>query len=178
MNCIESETEIKVYSNQKRVMLYVDGQKYADLEGNMVFIFRLAISGEHSVEARSGNLRDRITIRKVEKPNPRYSSEDSEVVNWFDKPEEMVRDGYFSIFDTMEAIKKDPEGARLLEETMNKVRKSYGEVAQNVKLSDSSQRLLDRMPFNKVLKQAGKAVTPAMVKELNAALNQIRKITA
>ena len=174
----EAETEIKVYSNQKRIVLYVDGQKYAALDGDKVFTFRLAISGEHSIEARSGDLCDRITIRKVEKPNPRYVSEDSEVVNWFDKPEEMVRDGYFSIFDTMEAIKRDPEGARLLEETMRKVRKSYGEVAQNVKLSDSSQRLLDRMPFNKVLKQAGKAVTPAMVKELNAALNQIRKVTA
>ena len=174
----EAETEIKVYSNQKRIVLYVDGQKYAALDGDKVFTFRLAISGEHSIEARSGDLCDRITIRKVEKPNPRYVSEDSEVVNWFDKPEEMVRDVYFSIFDTMEAIKRDPEGARLLEETMRKVRKSYGEVAQNVKLSDSSQRLLDRMPFNKVLKQAGKAVTPAMVKELNAALNQIRKVTA
>ena len=87
----------------------------------------------------------------------------------------MIREGYYSIFDTMAEIKVDPEGERLLTEIMATVRRSYGEVAQNVKLSESSQRMLDRVPLNKVLKQAGKAVTPAMVKELNAALNQIPK---
>lgn len=171
----EKETEIKVYSNCDQVALYVDGKKYAVLEGDKVFTFRVPIFGTHEIEARSGELRDRITIRKVTESTPSYTSGDTAVVNWFDKPEEMIREGYYSIFDTMAEIKQNPEGARLLREIMAQVRKSYGEVAQNVKLSDSSQRMLDKLPFNKVIKQAGKAVTPAMVKELNAALNQIKK---
>lgn len=172
----EAETEVKVYSNQEKVTLYLDGKKYATMEGSRVFKFRVPLLGIHEIEAQSGALRDRITVRKVDKPNPDYVSADVEVVNWFDKPEEMIRGGYYSIFDTMGEIKTDPEGARLLTEIMATVRQSYGEVAQNVKLSESSQRMLDRLPFNKVLKQAGKAVTPAMVKQLNAALNQIPKI--
>ena len=36
--------------------------------------------------------------------------------------------------------------------------------------------MLDRQPLEKMLKQAGKAVTPAMVKQLNAALNQIPRV--
>ncbi len=171
----ESETEIKVYSNQESVSLYVDGRRYAEQTGDKVFTFRVPIFAEHTVEARSGSLSDRIMVRKVDKPNPAYVSADAEVVNWFDKPEEMIREGCYSIFDTMAEIKQNPEGARLLNEMMATVRRSYGEVAQNVKLSESSQRMLDKQPFNKVLKQAGKAVTPAMVKELNAALNQIPK---
>lgn len=171
----ESETEIKVYSNQKCVSLYVDGRWYAEQKGDKVFTFRIPIFAQHAIEARSGDLTDRIVIRKVAKPNPAYASADREVINWFDKPEEMIREGYYSIFDTMAQIKTNPEGARLLMEIMATVRRSYGEVAQNVKLSETSQRMLDKQPFNKVLKQAGKAVTPAMVKELNAALNQIPK---
>jgi len=171
----ESETEVKVYSNLSSITLYIDGRKYATLDGDKVFKFRVPLFGTHEIEARSGDLRDHITIRKVTEPNPSYASADTAVVNWFDKPEEMIREGYYSIFDTMADIKRDPDGARLLKEIMAQVRKSYGEVAQNVKLSDSSQKMLDKLPFNKVIKQAGKAVTPAMVKELNAALNQIKK---
>lgn len=170
-----SETEVKVYSNQNCVTLYVDGRRYAEQTGDKVFTFSIPIFAEHTIEARSGSLTDRIAIRKVDKPNPSYASADVEVVNWFDKPEEMIREGYYSIFDTMAEIKVDPEGERLLTEIMATVRRSYGEVAQNVKLSESSQRMLDKQPFNKVLKQAGKAITPSMVKELNAALNQIPK---
>ena len=171
----ETETEVKVYSNQNCVTLYVDGRRYTEQVGDKVFTFHVPIFAGHTIEARSGSLTDRITIRKVDKPNPTYASADVEVVNWFDKPEEMIREGFYSIFDTMAEIKQNPEGERLLKEIMATVRRSYGEVAQNVKLSESSQRMLDRQPFNKVLKQAGKAVTPAMVKELNAALNQIPK---
>lgn len=171
----EKETEIKVYSNCDHVTLYVDGNKYAALDGDKIFFFRVPIFETHEIEARSGDLRDRITIRKVTEPNPSYTSADTAVVNWFDKPEEMIREGYYSIFDTMAEIKQTPEGAQLLQGIMAQVRKSYGEVAQNVKLSDSSQKMLDKLPFNKVIKQAGKAVTPTMVKELNAALNQLKK---
>ena len=38
---------------------------------------------------------------------------------------------------------------------------------------EAVQRQMDKLPLEKLLKQAGKAVTPAMVKQLNAALNQI-----
>ena len=99
-----------------------------------------------------------------------------EVVNWFDRPDEVMREGYYSILDTMESIKQSPAGAALLGKMMENVHKSYGDVAKSVTMPPSVQKMLDRQPLEKMLKQAGKAVTPAMVKQLNAALNQIPRV--
>ena len=47
----ESETEIKVYSNQPRVTLFVDGKEFAAQDGDKIFKFTVPISGEHTIEA-------------------------------------------------------------------------------------------------------------------------------
>ena len=172
----EAVTEVKVYSNQAEVTLSVDGKDFCTLCGDKIFKFQVPISGAHDILVRSGVYSDYMYIRKVDKPNPEYcAAQDEEVVNWFDKPEEVMRKGYYSILDTMEDLKKNPEAAKLLAEVMAQARKSYGEVAQGIKIPESVQRMMDREPLNKTLKQARKAVTPAMIKELNYALNQIRK---
>ncbi len=97
------------------------------------------------------------------------------MVNWFDKPEEMLREGYYSIMDTMADIKKDSRAAKLLADIMASARKAHGDVAHNITIPEAVQRVMDRSTLEKTLKQASKAITPAMVKELNAALNQIPK---
>lgn len=57
----------------------------------------------------------------MDKPNPAYSVTGGEVVNWFDRPDELERAGYYSILDSMEAIKQSPAGAALLARMMAKV---------------------------------------------------------
>ena len=64
----------------------------------------------------------------------------------------------------------------MLARMMEKVTASYGDVAKSVTLPEAVQRQMDQMPLEKLLKQAGKAVAPAMVKQLNAALNQIPRV--
>lgn len=93
----------------------------------------------------------------------------------FDKSEELIRPGYFSIMDTMADIKKDPQAGALLAKIMAKARESYGDVAKGVQMPEKVQRLMDLSPLQTTLKQAGKAVSPAMIQQLNAALNQIPK---
>ena len=66
----ESETKIKVYSNQPRVTLFVDGKEFAAQDGDKIFKFTVPISGEHTIEAHSGACSDTIAIRKVDKPTP------------------------------------------------------------------------------------------------------------
>ena len=172
----EAVTQIKVYSNRPSVTLTVDGQVFATKTGERVFTFDLPISGEHTVTASAGDLADSITVRKVEKANPDYvNGSGGEVVNWFDKPEELIRPGYFSIMDTMADIKKDPQAGALLAKIMAKARESYGDVAKGVQMPEKVQRLMDLSPLQTTLKQAGKAVSPAMIQQLNAALNQIPK---
>lgn len=171
----ETVTEVKVYSNLPSVTLYVDGKEFASQTADKVFIFRVPITGEHTIEARSGQVSDRISIRRVEAPNPAYYANGGPVVNWFDKPEEIVREGYYSILDTMGEVKKNPRGAALLAEIMALARKGRGDVAHNITIPESIQRMMDRSTVENTLKRAGKAITPAMVKELNYKLNQIPK---
>ncbi|MFV0363652.1 MAG: glycoside hydrolase family 2 protein [Suipraeoptans sp.] len=172
---VEAETEIKVYSNQSEVTLYVDGREVAVQKSDKVFRFKVPISAEHTIEARSSQCEDMIKIRKVAKANPDYFKEGGEVVNWFDKPEEVVREGYYSIMDSMAELKKNPASAAILGKIMKQASASYGDVAKNVEMPEAIQRQMDMMPLQGLLKQAGKALGPDMVKELNHALNQIPK---
>ena len=173
----EAVTEVKVYSNQPAVTLLVDSREFATQTGDKIFKFQVPITGAHTIEARSGKLSDTIAIRKVDKPNPAYSVTGGEVVNWFDRPDELERAGYYSILDSMEAIKQSPAGAALLARMMAKVTASYGDVAKSVTLPAAVQRQMDKMPLQSLLKQAGKAVTPEMAQRLNNALNQIPRVS-
>lgn len=175
MDRTEAETEIKVYSNCPEITLLVDGKEFGRQGGEHIFRFTVPISGEHTVTAVCGSLSDTMTIRKTDKPNPAYLAAGGEVMNWFDKPEELIRPGYYSIMDTMEEIRKDPKAAEILDRTIAHARKSYGDVAKAATMPESVRRMQDRMPFQKLLKQAGKAVPPAMVMEVNQQLNQIPK---
>jgi len=51
-------TEIKVYSNQSRITLYVDGKRAAEEEGKTVFRFTVPLSGEHRIEAGVHKIRE------------------------------------------------------------------------------------------------------------------------
>ena len=107
-NRVETEIEIKVYSNLSCVTLFVDGKEFATQTGDKVFRFIVPIQGEHIIEAQAGAYSDSMTIRKVDQPDPSYVKEGSDVVNWFDKPEELAREGYYSILDSMAELKKSP----------------------------------------------------------------------
>lgn len=171
----EDLTEIKVYSNQSEVTLFVDDREFQTLKRDKVFQFKVPINGRHQITAKSGGLTDCMTIRHVEKANPEYSSLQGEVLNWFDKPEEMIREGYYSIFDTVTDIKKSSEAKAVFEAAMKIARASFGDVAQNVKVPESVQKIQDAVPLENLLKQASKAFTAEMIKEMNHNFNQIPK---
>ena len=170
----ESETEIKVYSNLPRVALFVDGKEFAAQEGDKIFTFQVPISGVHRIEAKAGDCTDSMTIERVNAPDPAYRAE-GQVENWFDKPEELIKEGYYSIMDSMGDLQKNPQTAALLARIMERATASYGDVAKNVQMPEAVQRQMAKMPLQSLLKQAGKAVPPAMIQQLNAALNKIKK---
>lgn len=169
----------KADSNQPRVTLFVDGKEFAAQDGDKIFKFTVPISGEHTIEARSGACSDTIAIRKVDKPNPAYVKAGGEVVNWFDRADEIVKEGYFSIKDSMGDVKAHPQASAVLNELIAplqaKAAAAYGDVAKNIQIPESMQRMMDKMSVEATLKQMGKLVTPAFVHELNAALNQVKK---
>ena len=80
----ENEIEVKVYSNQKQVSLYVNGEKLAEQEGEHVFKFRVKLNGETKVQAVAGDSIDDAVFRKVDAPNPDYklTKKKSTSANW------------------------------------------------------------------------------------------------
>ena len=80
----QSEIEVKVYSNQKNVSLYVNGEKLGEQEGEHIFKFRVKLDGETKVQAVAGDSIDDAVFRKVDTPNPDYklTKKKSTSANW------------------------------------------------------------------------------------------------
>ena len=80
----EREMEVKVYSNQKSVALYVNGEKAGEQTGEHVFSFRVPLTGEIEVRAVAGDCTDTASFRHVDTPNPSYKlvKTKSKSANW------------------------------------------------------------------------------------------------
>lgn len=169
----EAETEIKVYSNQATVTLFVDGKELETQNGQFVFRFRVPISAEHTVRAVSGECRDEIRIRKVSTPNPNYRmTAAAPITNWFDQDE--IDPAYYSVADTLAEIRRNPEAGAVMEAMMAQAAASRGDVADAVKDNPALQRMMGRMTLISLLKQAG--IDEASTKQLNRILQRYRKV--
>ena len=151
----------------------------ASQQGDKVFTFEVPLTGEHEIKAVCGELTDSMIIRRVEKENSAYAKPGTQVTNWFDREDEIEREGYFSIKDSMADVKANPAAAKVLDEIMTPLREkviaAYGDVARNVQLPPEVLAMMDRMTVEASIKQVGKLATPEIVHRLNHALNQIKK---
>ena len=170
----EQETEVRVYSNQHQVTLMVDGQKVDELEGETVFVFKLPISGRHTVKAVADSCQDEITVCKVNRPNKAYClGKTGSVSNWFDEAE--FKSDHYSIRDSFGVLMAHPQAGKLVGDLMHKIVESRGDVAKTAHKNPNLQKMLAGMSFQALLKQAGDSVSEATCKELNAALQKIPK---
>lgn len=170
----EQETEVRVYSNQHQVTLMVDGQKVDELEGETVFVFKLPISGRHTVKAVADSCQDEITVCKVDRPNKAYClGKTGSVSNWFDEAE--FKSDHYSIRDSFGVLMAHPQAGKLVGDLMRKMVESRGDVAKTAHKNPNLQKMLAGMSFQALLKQAGNSVSEATCKELNAALQKISK---
>lgn len=170
----EQETEVRVYSNQHQVTLMVDGQKVDELEGETVFVFKLPISGRHTVKAVADSCQDEITVCKVDHPNKAYClGKTGSVSNWFDEAE--FKSDHYSIRDSFGVLMAHPQAGKLVGDLMRKIVESRGDVAKTAHKNPNLQKMLAGMSFQALLKQAGDSVSEATCKELNAALQKIPK---
>jgi beta-galactosidase len=115
----EAETEIKVYSNQREIVLYVDGKMAGRRFGQRVFTFRVALTGEHFIEAVAGPYRDTMILCRVAEPNRSYLLPGREIVNWLDREVLPQPDGYYSVYDTVGALCRTPAGLAFMQEMMS-----------------------------------------------------------
>ncbi|MBQ8953845.1 MAG: glycoside hydrolase family 2 protein [Clostridia bacterium] len=173
VNRAVAETEIKVYSNQPSVALYVDGTKVETQEGKTVFRFRVPLLGEHLIRAEAGGASDTMCVRHVSEPDESYifNKAAASVTNWFDAGE--IDPACFSIQDTLATLRAHPQAGAVLEAMMAKASASRGDVAESVKDNPALQRMMGRMTLMSLLKQAG--ADEESMKQLNRVLQGIRK---
>lgn len=171
------ETKVKVYSNLSHVDLFVDGELFSSKDGETVFDFTVPISTEHIIEAKSGEVNDRIKIRKVSEANPSYSlKKKSAVINWFDK--ESFDSSCYSIQDRMCDIKKSPEAAAIINAFQDMVRRgqSNNEVARSTHGNANLQKMIDGMKLESMLKSVADKLPEGFVENLNKKLQKIKKV--
>ena len=165
-------TEVKVYSNQTTVSLYVDGTLVETQDGSRIFRFAVPMTGEHEIVAKE----DSIHIRKVEEANPDYvMGEIKDVINWFD--DEPYKPECYSIKDKMSEIKASPKAGAILAELMAQApgAESRGDVAESVKDNPNLVRMMGRMTLESMLGHMKDSITEEQVKGLNRMLQQIKK---
>ena len=176
-NRLETVTEIKVYSNQNEVELWVDHKRFAMQRGCHIFRFEVPLTGEHEIEVRSGALTDSMVIRKTDAPDPSYFKSVESVRNWFEKKDEKAEADVFSLDSTFDEIQADPEGAALLNTAMSRViGKIAGGVGATAKIPSVMMKVIGKMPLRKLLSQSGLEIEPAILAELDANLRKIKKV--
>ena len=174
VNRCEDKTEVKVYSNQPAVELYVDGALFAKQEGRTVFVFEVPLSGEHVIEARAGECTDTIKVCRAAEQDASYQfRQKGDVINWFDK--ESFKDDCFSIKDTLGDLMKHPVAGQIIGRLMAGLQASRGDVAKEASANPNLQKMMAGMKLESLLKQAGPAVKAEQIVALNEALQKIKK---
>ena len=129
-------TQIRVYSNLPTVTLYLNGEKVGEQTAEKVFVFEVALAdGFNTIVAEAGDLKDTMTLEKVEKePSiyvlPEVNERAEGVANWFKTVGDMdlkapmeFPEGMYSIKDTMEELAQNEEAleiaAKAFKLTMN-----------------------------------------------------------
>ena len=173
INRCEEETEIKAYSNQPHVKLYVDGAFVGEQDGETVFRFRIPLLGEHLIEAFAGDAHDSMCIRRVSEPDESYIFNKAavSVTNWFDSDD--IDQTCFSIMDTLGEIRSHPQAGAIVNQMMAKGASERGDVADAVKDNPALQRMMGRMTMMSLLKQGG--ADEESIKQLNRILQGIKK---
>lgn len=183
-------TTVKVYSNQRDVCLYVNGEKFASLDGDKVFIFEKVplTEGFTSITAMSGDLTDTLTLEKVdEKPAvytlpPEEDDDDSiGVANWFDQAaaetvggELQFPEGYFSVRDKIKDIIKNDDAYAVL---ANALYSMTGMKLKKAMLGMLGEKTLEGMAemMGGMGAADGKNVPENAMQIINAQLNKIKK---
>lgn len=173
VNRAEDETEIKIYSNQSEISLYVDDALIGTQSGKTVFRFTVPLLGEHLIRAVAGNSSDTMCIRRVETPDESYifNKAAASVTNWFDADE--LDPTCFSVSDTLGEIRANPQAGAIVDAMMAKGASERGDVADAVKDNPALQRMMGRMTMLTLLKQGG--ADEESIKQLNRVLQGIKK---
>lgn len=176
-------TEVRVYSNQKTVRLYLNGKLLEEKCADKVFVFTVALKeGQNILLAVAGHAKDSITLEKVEKEPaiyvlPEVNERAEGVANWFSTIGDMdlkapmeFPEGKYSIKDTMEEFAKCPEAMEIVKKAV-KLATNF-DVAPGEGMWD----MMKAMSPERMMDMASGLVPDGFLESLNAKLIRIDKV--
>ena len=176
-------TQVKVYSNQPQVALYLDGELIEIKRGDKVFVFDVALKdGFQILVAAAGDIKDSMTLEKVDKEPeiyvlPEVNERAEGVANWFKLAGDLdlkapmeFPEGKYSIKDTMEDLAKCPQAIEIASKAVK--------LAMNMKVSpgEGMWDMMKSMTLERFGDMAGSMVPEGFIESLNAQLVQIDKV--
>ena len=175
-------TEIRIYSNQPTVSLFVNGELESVKSAEKVFVFSVALkNGFNTILAVAGGVKDSMAIEKVDKePDiyvlPEVNERAEGVANWFRlagnldlKAPIEFPEGKYNVRCTMEEISKSPKAMEITAKAIK--------LATNFDLAPG-QGMWDMMKTMKpedMANMAGSMMPEGFVESLNAQLIQISR---
>ena len=174
-------TEIKVYSNQDTVVLYVNGKEAGQQTAHRVFKFNAALNeGFNTIVAVAGDVKDSITLEKVaEEPGyytlPEFNERQEGVANWFKQIGSMdltapmeFPEGYYSVKDTMEDLAKNEEALALAAKAV-KLATNF-DIKPGVGMWDMMKKMTPEAMSNMI-----SGMPEGFIESLNAQLIKVKK---
>ena len=174
-------TEIKVYSNQDTVVLYVNGKEAGQQTAHRVFKFNVALNeGFNTIVAVAGDVKDSITLEKVaEEPGyytlPEFNERQEGVANWFKQVGSMdltapmeFPEGYYSVKDTMEDLAKNEEALALAAKAV-KLATNF-DIKPGVGMWDMMKKMTPEAMSNMI-----SGMPEGFIESLNAQLIKVKK---
>ena len=174
-------TEIKVYSNQDTVVLYVNGKEVGQQTAHRVFKFNAALNeGFNTIVAVAGDVKDSITLEKVaEEPGyytlPEFNERQEGVANWFKQVGSMdltapmeFPEGYYSVKDTMEDLAKNEEALALAAKAV-KLATNF-DIKPGVGMWDMMKKMTPEAMSNMI-----SGMPEGFIESLNAQLIKVKK---
>lgn len=176
-------TQVRVYSNQPVVALYRNGELLEEKTAEKVFVFTVALAeGQNILLAVAGDVKDSITLEKVEKEPaiyvlPEVNERAEGVANWFSTIGDMdlkapmeFPEGKYSVRDKLEELANSPEALEI--------------VVKGVKLAtnflvapgEGMWDMMKAMSPQDMIKMAGSLLPAGFLESLNAKLIQIDKV--
>lgn len=176
-------TQIKAYSNQPSVALYINGKLVEEKAADKVFAFDVALEdGLNIVTAAAGDLIESMTLEKVEKePSiyvlPEVNERAEGVANWFKLAGDLdlkapmeFPEGKYNVMDSVEEISHSQEAMDLVAEAIK--------LTMNMKVvpGEGMWDMMKKMTPKSVCDMAGSLAPEGFLESLNAKLNKIDKV--
>jgi len=173
-------TQVRVYSNQPTVALYLNGSLVEEKSAEKVFVFTVALAeGQNVLLAQAGDVKDSITLEKVEKEPaiyvlPEVNERAEGVANWFKTVGDLdlkapmeFPEGKWNIHYTMEELAACPEAFEIVAKAVK--------LATNftLKPGEGMWDMMKSMSPDKMTAMAGNMIPDGFIESLNAQLIKI-----